>query len=121
MLVKSFLPEVAEDVGVCNRKQYHREKLIEKEEEGESGGALVRAPHLLCEDELARGVQDERVHHGVERVHHARALDGVVGADEVLVDGLEPPDVVVGAWLHPTSWRRLAMVSTVAVLLMPTS
>jgi hypothetical protein len=74
MLVKSFLPEVAEDGGVCNRKQYHREKLIEKEEEGESGGALVRAPHLLCEDELARGVQDERVHHGVERVHHARAL-----------------------------------------------
>ena len=51
--------------------------------------------YLLDDDELAGGVPGEGVDDGVEGVDDAGALDAVVGADEVLVHRLEPPDVVV--------------------------
>ncbi len=50
---------------------------------------------LLDVRELARRVLRERRHHRVEDHPHVRVLDRVVRAAEVLVDRLEPPDVVV--------------------------
>lgn len=51
---------------------------------------------LLDVDELAVLVPEQRRHERIQHVLNARALDGVVGSDVVLVDGLEPADVVVG-------------------------
>ena len=51
---------------------------------------------LLDVDELAVLVLEQRRHERIQHVLNAGILDGVVGSDVVLVDGLEPADVVVG-------------------------
>jgi len=55
---------------------------------------------LLDIDELAVLVFEQGRDERIQNVLHTCPLDGVVGSDVVLVDGLEPPDVVVGVRHH---------------------
>lgn len=51
---------------------------------------------LLDVDKPPVPVLEQRRDQRVEHILDASNLDGIVGADVVLVDGLEPSDVVVG-------------------------
>lgn len=51
---------------------------------------------LLNEDELAVGIREQGWDERIENILDTGALDGVVRTDIVLINRLQPPDIVVG-------------------------